>query len=632
MAEEDYESIGFRAGLEIHQQLETSRKLFCRCPAPKQPYDNNYHSEIVRTMRPTPGEQGEVDPSILMEYKSKKEIHYRINRNTICTYDLDQTPPFEINEEALDIAFQLCYIFNAKIVDELFVIRKHQLDGGIPSGFQRTVLVGVDGSIEFKNRQIRISQIILEEDTARKFSDVYHTRTFFTDRLGIPLVEIVTEPDLKTPLEVMEFCELLRNYLLAFGRVRLGSGTFRFDLNLSIAEGARIEIKAIDKIKKIPKVVYNEISRQLNLLRLREELHRRGISPETFTFKTYNLYKVLKNTSFFPIARTIHQGGEVHCVVLPNWAGLLKWNTQQYTFFAQEISDRVRVIACLTDLPNIVASDIIDNTISREEIERTTKFIGASEVDAFVIVWGKSEDIKPAIDEIANRAYEATMGVPRETRRALPDGTTVFERYLPGTNRMYPDTDLPSIILDPNRLERIRHTKPEDFRSRVFWCKENKIPQEFIIKLSTTRLYNLVKELSFDLALEPTFVAIEIFNSFRWLERRHYNVNLLSYEQVKEVFRFYKEGKILKEGIKYAFELILKGMERYILTFLAPASQDEILNAFNRAKVSIKTTLIYNPSKIKEIATGLVMQQLRGRVDGSAIKKFVDQHWVKANE
>ncbi|MFN3781836.1 MAG: Glu-tRNA(Gln) amidotransferase GatDE subunit E, partial [Candidatus Kapaibacteriota bacterium] len=211
MTDADYEAIGFRAGLEIHQQLATSKKLFCRCPAPYPPYDDDYHTEIVRSLRLTPSELGIIDPSILMEYRIKKEIHYRVHRNNICTYELDQTPPFEMNNEALDVALQICYIFNCKPVDEIFVQRKHLLDGSIPSGFQRTALVGVDGFVEFNNRKIKITQINIEEDCAREYSDYLHTRTFYTDRLGIPLVEIVTEPELRNPNEIKEFCELVRN-------------------------------------------------------------------------------------------------------------------------------------------------------------------------------------------------------------------------------------------------------------------------------------------------------------------------------------------------------------------------------------------------------------------------------------
>ncbi|MCX7909341.1 MAG: Glu-tRNA(Gln) amidotransferase subunit GatE [Ignavibacteria bacterium] len=632
MTDADYEALGFRAGVEIHQQLETNQKLFCRCPSPKPPYDNTYHTEIVRTMRPTPSELGEIDPSILMEYKTRKEIHYRINRNNICTYELDQTPPFEINQEALDIALQFCFIFNAKPIDEIYILRKHQLDGSIPSGFQRTALIGVDGFVEFNGRNIHLSQIILEEDAAREHSDQFHIRTFYTDRLGIPLIEIVTEPELKSPNEVKEFCELIRNYFIVSGKGRVGSGTFRFDLNISITGGTRIEIKGIDKIKNVPIIAYNEVRRQWNLIRLRDELNRKGITPETFSFKSFNIYKVLKNTEYYPIAKCLANGGEVHCILFPKWAGLLKWPTQRYTVFSQEISDRVKVIACLTETPNIIVSDIIDNTISREEIDKTRKFIGASDKDAFVIVWGNSDDVKTAVDEIIVRLHEATQGIPSESRRALKDGTTAFERILPGTDRMYPDTDLPTLVLDSHKFERIRLSLSETFGQRLKWCLNNNIPKVIISKVATSRRFELIRDISKEMELSPSFVANELLSSFRWLRRKKLNTSLISNEQIKEVFKLYKSGKILKEGIKYAFELILKGQERYILHLLSPVSINEIETAFHRAILYLKNARLYHPEKTKEIAVGLIMQQLRGRVEGRFVHNYVFTNWNKKYE
>ncbi|MFN3781875.1 MAG: hypothetical protein ACK4SO_06835, partial [Candidatus Kapaibacteriota bacterium] len=271
----------------------------------------------------------------------------------------------------------------------------------------------------------------IEEDSAREYSDFLHTRTFYTDRLGIPLVEIVTEPELRNPNEIKEFCELVRNYLIATGKVRTCSGAFRFDMNISIAGGSRIEIKATNSIKNVPIVAYYEVQRQYNLLKLRNKLHNAGITPEEFTFKTFNVSKLLKDTNYYPIAKSLANGGEVHCVLLPKWAGFFKSPTQKYSVFSQEISDRVKVVACLTDMPNIIVSDIIDNTISREEIDKTQKYIGSGTKDAFVLVWGSSDDVKTAIDEIVLRAYDATVGIPSESRKALKDGTSCFDRLLP---------------------------------------------------------------------------------------------------------------------------------------------------------------------------------------------------------
>jgi len=202
MQPDDYAAIGFKSGLEIHQQLLTTKKLFCRCPAGR--YSPDYDAEILRHMRPTLSELGEYDGTALMEFKTKKEIIYQINRETVCTYEMDDTPPFELNEEALDIALGIAMLYNCVMVDELHIARKQYLDGSIPTGFQRTTIVGVDGAIPYKDRSIRIIQLGLEEDACREVSDIGHRRVYLTDRLGMPLIETVTGPDLRTPQEVAE--------------------------------------------------------------------------------------------------------------------------------------------------------------------------------------------------------------------------------------------------------------------------------------------------------------------------------------------------------------------------------------------------------------------------------------------
>src|SRR5512136_1828403 len=114
MTEGDYAAIGFKSGLEIHQQLLTGKKLFCRCPAGR--YSDHYHAEILRHMRPTLSELGEYDGTALMEFKTKKEIVYRINRDTVCTYEMDDTPPFMIDEQALDIALSVALLYRCAMV------------------------------------------------------------------------------------------------------------------------------------------------------------------------------------------------------------------------------------------------------------------------------------------------------------------------------------------------------------------------------------------------------------------------------------------------------------------------------------------------------------------------------------
>lgn len=626
----DYERVGFKSGLEVHQQLETAKKLFCRCTSPKAPYSDAYHAEILRHMRPTLSELGEYDGTALMEFKTKKEIIYRINRDTICTYEMDDTPPFEINEEALDIAFEIGLLMNAKIVDELHIARKQYLDGSIPTGFQRTAIFCVNGWIPYKDRKIDIVQMSIEEDACREVSDIGRTRTYLTDRLGIPLIETVTAPQMRTPFEVAEVCDIIRKIARSTGKVRTGIGAAREDVNVSVTGGTRIEIKGVPKITRIPLLTYNEAMRQWNLLRLREELRRRGITPETFKAKWFDVTKILRNTHFYPISRAIQTNGYVRAVLLEGWAGLLKWQTQTHTLFAKEISDRVRVIACLTTLPNLIHSDSLENTISKDEYDKVVKQIGATQDDAFVIVWAETEeDVNIAVNEIIIRAKEATIGVPSETRQALRDGTTGFERILPGPDRMYPDTDLPPKKIDPKRIEKIKLQMPKPFWQIMRWYKEICVPQHLLEELSLSRFANLFENLILKFGIDPKFAAISLLEYPKKLAKLGFDTSRLTDEIFLKLFSDYKNKKIVRDCIFLGLRQYLESNQ---INKLPSTIDDEKLKAtfvesMDEVNKMVKEGKIYNHNKIKELIISKMMYKLRYQVEGKAVHNFVEQNY-----
>ena len=252
----DWKRIGFKSGLEVHQQLKTDEKLFCRCPAGIYHGDNDFDGEIIRHMRPTLSEMGEYDGTALMEFKTKKEIIYRLNNSTACTYEIDDTPPFKINEQALQYALEISLLSNLNIVGEVHITRKQYLDGSIPTGFQRTAILGVEGEIQLAKKKVRLIQLSIEEDSCREISDIGHTRVYKTDRLGIPLVETVTYPDMLTPYELKEAAEYIRFLNRSTGRVRTGIGTGREDTNVSCEGGTRVEIKGVSHNKWLPLLPY----------------------------------------------------------------------------------------------------------------------------------------------------------------------------------------------------------------------------------------------------------------------------------------------------------------------------------------------------------------------------------------
>jgi glutamyl-tRNA(Gln) amidotransferase subunit E len=628
MTPEDYAAVGLRAGLEVHQQLLTSRKLYCRCPAGC--YSHEYDAEILRHMRPTLSELGEYDGTALMEFKTRKEIIYRIHQDTVCTYEMDDTPPFMMCDDALDIALEVAMLLNLNLVDELHIARKQYLDGSIPTGFQRTTIVGVDGYIPYKDRRIGIVQLGLEEDSCREVSDVGHERVYLTDRLGMPLIEPVTEPQMVTPQEVSEVGEIIRRLLRATGRVRTGVGATRQDVNVSVTGSTRIEIKGVPSLKRIPLLIYNEAMRQWNLLRIRDILSGRGITPDTFDASTHDVTRMLSRTIYHPVRDALLAGQEVRCVRLRGFAGILTEKTQTDTTFAKEISDRVRVIACLTKLPNIVHSDAASDTLSARDWRGLRQATGAADGDALVLAWGDARDADTAAREIIIRAREAAAGVPNETRQALKDGTTGFERILPGPERMYPDTDLPPIEVAPERIERIRADLPEPTWDREQRYRKAGIPEDVIVKLMDTEQSRRFDRVVTEAGVEPMTAAQYLCRFGTHLRRGGNDPGELDDETIVEVFRRHAQGRLGREGIPLLMECLIAGdenggvddaMERL---GMKPMSDDEAAAHVTRVVSDFDFATLRHPEAAHRYLMGRLMHDLLGRTEGVDVSRLLE--------
>jgi len=620
---EDYRELGLKAGLEIHQQLLTSKKLFCRCPVIK-PYSDRYDAEILRHMRPTLSELGEYDGTALMEFKTKKEIIYQINSDTVCTYEMDDTPPFELNEEALDIAIEIAILLNCNLVSEIHISRKQYLDGSIPTGFQRTTILGINGWIPYNRRKIRIVQLGLEEDACREVSDVGHTRVYRTDRLGIPLIETVTYPDIRTPCEAFDVAQIIRRLTRSTGKVMTGIGSARQDVNVSIRGGTRIEIKGVPRIPLIPALIHNEAFRQLGLLKIREELRGRGIKPSNFEYHVFDVSSLLKGTKYYPVARAIKNGSHVRAVLLKGYRGILSMRTQPETTFAKEISDRVRVIACLDRMPNIVHSDMEGETISSTEWQKLKSFVKAGEKDALVVVWGNFEDVKTASEEIAIRAKEAIVGIPNETRRPLPDGTNEFERILPGPNRMYPDTDLPPLAITEERIRRIIASIPEQI-----WVTEKRymkmgLSRELASQMVVARERELFESAARETRIKPKRLASIILHDLRRMRKEGLLVNF-SDERFIATLKEIEKSSVVEEAIPIIVERTC-GKEKLdpskaVLEY-KPITKKGLREEIAKI-IGEKNLPAINRDKLHGYLMGKVMEKFRGRVRGREVSKIV---------
>lgn len=540
----DYDRIGFMSGLEVHQQLFTRHKLFCRCPAGIYHDNDNYDAELIRHMRPTLSELGEYDGTALMEFKTRKEIVYRINNENACTYDIDDTPPFPIDKEALEISIQISQLSRLNIVGEVHVTRKQYLDGSIPTGFQRTAIIGVEGSIPLKHKTVRLIQLSLEEDSCREISDVGHTRVFKTDRLGMPLIETVTYPDMVNPDEVKEACDYIRFLNRSTGKVRTGMGAGRQDVNVSCEGGTRIEIKGVAHTKWIPELTHVEAFRQYALLSIREVLRERMPEHQDYKIAHKELDFYSYHFNDIPAIKTAKLNNQkIMAVNLPGFDGLMSHFTQPNQCFADEFEGRLKVVACL-ELPNMTHSEAIQPVIRTEDWDKIRKELESEENDAQIVFWAPDDDVKTALETIEERCQMAFDGVPRETRKSFEDGSTIFERVLPGADRMYPDTDTAPIPLEDSYIEELRKKLPDEVIERYKQLKKWNVPEDTHEYIFSRNLYPLIRELVENTELKPSFAGTFVGHKLKYVEGHYEKGEQFDYRQIVDLFNYLKEQNL----------------------------------------------------------------------------------------
>jgi glutamyl-tRNA(Gln) amidotransferase subunit E len=550
-----YKELGFMSGLEVHQQLNTKEKLFCRCPAGLYSDFEDYDAEIIRHMRPTLSEMGTYDGTALMEFRTRKNITYRIKNETTCTYDVDDTPPFPINREAIDYAVQIALQLKLNIVGELHITRKQYLDGSIPTGFQRTAIIGIEGVIPLKKKKIRIIQLSIEEDSCREVSDIGHERTYQTDRLGIPLIETVTYPEMITPDEVLEAAQYIRFLNRSSGKVRVGIGAGREDVNVSITGGTRVEIKGVSHNIWIPELTHNEAFRQKALLMIKDELNKR--IPDTKKWKPLfkNVDFDVSDIGYEPIKDAMNNGWKLVACNLPEFKGILSHFLQPKKTFADELEGRLKVIACL-EKPNYVHSEDMNPVFSEALLKQRSKLLNCKTNDAQIVFWAPQEDVQTACETIEERCRMAFEGVPNETRKALKDGTTIFERVLPGADRMYPDTDSAPIPIEDEYIEKQRKELPVDLEQRLEQLKKWQVPQDCYHYILRNNLVPEIERINNDLKIDSKYVATTFAHTLKHIEGQLIPDVPFPYTKVYDMFQFIIEKKLSFDLVKSILPII----------------------------------------------------------------------------
>jgi len=348
------------------------------------------------------------------------------------------------------------------------------------------------------------------------------------------------------------------------------------------------------------------------------------VTPETFKTENFDITNVLKNPHYLPIKNSLENGAVLKCVLLKGFSELLHWQTQTNTYFSKEISDRVRVIACLTTIPNMIHSDSKGDTITSSEWQKVKKFTSAKEEDTIVLVWGSEEDTATAVNEIIIRAKEATIGIPSETRQALSDGTNGFERILPGADRMYPDTDLPPKQIPDERIKEIRSRVPEHFWDREKWYRELKIPADTIGELSISPFAGLFKKSVKEWNINPVFAAVLLVQFPKRLRKKGYDVEILNEEIFSKIISAYKANKITRDGILSLLENVISLGVFFDELLPLPCSDNELDKTFEESKGNLKTMRLYKMENRTKVLMGLTMNKLRGRVPGKDVHSYIE--------
>jgi len=621
----DYASLGLVCGIEIHQQLDTAAKLFCGCPTRIRDVEESDH-QFFRRLRPARSELGEIDRAALEEVLVSRKFIY-CSYDSTCLVEADEEPPSELNPEALEISLIVSKLLSMQIADEVHTMRKIVIDGSNTSGFQRTAYVASHGSIETSCGKVGMETICLEEEAARIIDDRGDEVVYSLDRLGIPLVEICTSPDIVSPQHAREVAQRLGMILRSTGRVKRGLGTIRQDVNISIRDGARVEIKGVQDLNLIETIVEVEANRQHLLLEIRDELL--GRKAQVFDWVA-DVTRIFATTESKVIKAALKKGGVVLAVRLGGFAGLLGKEIQPGRRLGSEISDRAK----RAGVGGIFHSDELPAYgITQKEVASVRSELEARKDDCVAMVAAPRDRAEAAMKAVLDRAKEALIGVPEETRRALPEGTSEYMRPLPGSARMYPETDVPPVVVTSDYLDSLK--LPELFEERAArFAEEYGLNKEFAGLIASSPSYQLFEDAARNLSLPPALVVRTLEMIPRELARDGVPISNLTEDRYLDALSLVAGGGVAKEGIPQLLETMAKRPE----LSAAQAAEAAGLGGVDQSGVEdvVVGIVAEKEAFVRERGEaalgplmGLAMKELRGKADGalisSVLKREIDR-------
>jgi glutamyl-tRNA(Gln) amidotransferase subunit E len=635
MSEFVIENVGLKVGLEIHQQLSTNKKLFCSCTPLES---DEYSIKFQRKLRAVKSELGEYDPAALFERSKSKTILYFANLESSCLVEQDEEPPHNLDDNAKNLVLIISSALHSNVFSEIYPMRKTVIDGSNTTGFQRTMLVSQGGYIDVEGEKIGVQSICLEEDAARLLGDKGDIREYSLDRLGVPLIEIALEPVEGDSKKIKKIALALGRLLRSTKKVTRGIGSIRQDVNVSVRDGGGVvEVKGVQQLDQLEKVVEFEAKRQHGLLKIAEKLQNSNfveISISTDVFDITNDFKICQSKI---IQKALKDKSIIKAMRIRNFAGMFGYSPYEGIRLGKEIGQIVKFYG----IGGVFHSDELPNYgIEDRDVSIVKKILDTNENDAFLIIAAPLEKIDFAIESIIKRIIHARKGVPPETRLATQTGETVFLRPRPGASRMYPETDIPPIIVTKNELEVAKINIPKSWDESL-----NELQKKYNLNLQLSEqifdseYLEIFERICEEISTIPTFVASILCSTITNLERNGLNSKLLKKEEITKTFRFLEEGRITKESIEIIFEDIMSGKSKSIEdaiknTSIETLSKEECEKIIENIMKNNKDIIQNQKERSVSPLMGIVMKELRGKVSGEMvnsillekIKKFLENN------
>ena len=616
-------AINLKVGLEIHQQLATGTKLFCQCDCNE---DEEYTLVLSRNLRPAQSELGIIDPAALFEFKKIQSVKYHAASRTSCLVEADEEPPHHVNRDALESALIFSLALNSDIFDEIHVMRKIVIDGSNTGGFQRTMLISMGGFIEVNGKKTGVQSICLEEDAAKLISDNNNLREYGLDRLGIPLVEIALEPISGTPQEVMQLALGLGRILRASKRVARGIGSIRQDVNISIENGRVVEIKGVQKLEQLVKVIEYEVIRQHGLMIIANILkNERGIAEIRIDNRIVDVTDILRASSSKKILESLKDQNTVYkAIKIEGFAGILGYEPYDKIRLGKELSQIVRFYG----IGGIFHSDELPGYgISKEDVDNIGKKLAIRSRDAFIIIGGILANVSSAIESLIQRLEVVLEGVPAETRAATQSGETVYIRPRPGSARMYPETDIAPIKVDNLLLDPLRQKIPrpiEEYTNELIsnYGLNKKLAEEIF----DSQYLNLFEKIVSSTKISPTFIASKLTEDITNLERQGYDSSILTQERLIEIFNELDHGKIAKESVTLLYQKLMNHEIKNLNEFesgIETMTEHQLEEEINGILCKHLDTIREKGMNSMGMLMGRTMAVLRGKSDGQKINAIL---------